>query len=149
MVMQVLVGSALYDALFNGRTGYRAHFRAAPVLGLAFNDDLIRAVRVHLDRRLPDQMMGRQLNAVCEDLGPARISKAFMLASLLPTLSKVWRCDKLIGKHGGITDLAIGVVGPGIRLDSDKRWAAFHRDQSEAWLDFKGAFIGDAAGYQI
>src|SRR4051794_14324803 len=44
-VVQFGLGAALYDWFFNGRMGYRAHFRAHYECGLKFNSQLIDALR--------------------------------------------------------------------------------------------------------
>jgi hypothetical protein len=40
-VIQFHVRAALFDWFFNGRSGYRAHFWADPLDGIAFNDQMV------------------------------------------------------------------------------------------------------------
>jgi hypothetical protein len=148
-VVQFAIGAALFDRFFNGRTGYRAHFRVHYECGLEFNSQLIEALRDILRKWLPDRIIGRNLDYRFRDVGEARIDKAFLIASLVPDLSKVWFCTKRIQSHGGIEDLATGLVGPRILLDGNSSWAAPYREDETAWLDIKGAFVGATGVYQV
>lgn len=147
-VVQFGVGAQLFDWFFNARTGYRAHFRGHYECGLGFNRQIIEALRLHLDARLPDVVFGRELNSVFADCGEAQIPKGFLMDSLTPGLSKVWFCTKRIQPDGAIEELPTGVVGPKILLDQGELWAAPCREDDSAWLDIKGAFLGKAGPYQ-
>ena len=146
--MQFSVTRDLFDEFFNARTGYRAHFRAHYECGLKFNAAIIGALRLELERKLPMVVQGRELDCTFQDCGPARISRDFLISSLVEDLSKIWFCGKLIQREGGIRDLPTGVVGPKILLSGGERWAAPNRDERDAWLDVKGAFLGAAGRYQ-
>jgi hypothetical protein len=147
VVVQFGVGAEVFDWFFNARTGYRAHFRANYMLGLKFNSEVIDALRGGL-ARLPDATPGRDLSGKFEDCGEVLIRRGFVLTSLVSDLSKVWFCAKRIQSGGGIELLPTGVVGPGLLLNGDVRWAAPYREQDSAWLDVKGAFIGESGLYQ-
>lgn len=147
-VLQFGVGAQLFDWFFNARTGYRAHFRVCYECGLMFNNQIIETLRLHLDGSLPIFVPGRELNSEFEDCGEAQIPKGFLIASLASDLSKVWFCTKRIGPSGEIELLPTGVVGPRILLDGEHSWAAPYRADNSAWLDVKGAFLGNAAPYQ-
>lgn len=147
-VVQFPVSAELFDWFFNARTGYRAHFRAHHECGLSFNAQIIETLRLSLDARVPQAVVGRQLTHLFQDCGEVQIAKTFLMSSLTPNLSKVWFCTKLIQRGGGIQDLPSGVVGPRILLDDDDSWAAPYRDDREAWLDVKGAFLGERGPYQ-
>ena len=147
IVVQFGVHPDVFDWFFNGRTGYRAHFRAHHTLGCDFNGQIIDAVRDRL-ARLPETIPGRDLDSQFEDRGEVLVSKNFVLTSLVPDLSKVWFCVKRIRTGGGIELLPTGVVGPPLLLNGDVRWAAPYREQESAWLDVKGAFIGESGLYQ-
>jgi hypothetical protein len=148
-VVQFGVGAALFDWFFNGRMGYRAHFRAQYRCGLKFNGELIDGLRGILDTELQDTVMGRELDDRFEDVGEAQIGKPFLIASLVPDLSKVWLCTKRIRSNGGIEFLPSGLVGPRILLGDDGlSWPAPYRDEDTSWLDIKGAFLGKAEVYQ-
>jgi len=147
-VVQFHVGTWLFDWFFNAKTGYRAHFRVQCESGLRFNNQIIRALRRLLDARLPEIVLGWHLNDRFEDCGQVQIPKTFLMNSLTPDLSKVWFCTKLIGRDCGIKDLPLGVVGPRILLNYNESWAAPSREDDKAWLEIKGAFLGEAGPYQ-
>ena len=76
--------------VLNARSGYRAHYRAS--------------VRQKCDQLLQVVVSGRDLDGQFEDCGPVEIQKTFLLASLVPRLSKVWVCTKRIRPFGGVDD---------------------------------------------
>lgn len=147
VVIQFAVGTDVFDWFFNARSGYRAHFRAHYSVGIEFNMRFINIVRDRL-MRLPDAVPGRQLNSMFQDCGKTMIEKSFVLASLVPDLSKVWFCTKLIQARGGVQLLPTGLTGPKLLLEGGIRWAAPYREEESAWLDVKGAFLGKGAAYQ-
>jgi hypothetical protein len=147
-VVQFAIGEKLFDWFFNGRTGYRAHFRAHHSCGIAFNGSLIEMARSRLVERTPDVILGRELNGEFEDLGEIEIPKRFLSASLVTNLSKVWFCTKRIGLSGGIQHVIPGLGGtPRIQLNEGCSWAAPYADSDSAWLDIKGAFLGRSGAY--
>jgi hypothetical protein len=91
---------------------------------------------------------GRELDDRFEDVGETQIGKPFLIASLVPEMSKVWLCTKRIRPNGGTEFLPSGLLGPRILLDRNGSWAAPYRDDDTSWLDIKGAFIGKAEAYQ-
>ena len=149
-VVQFHVGIDLFDCFFNARTGYRAHFRGHYKCGLRFESQIVEALRLRLDAKLPDIVCGRELSGKFEDCGRAQIPKSFLNASLARYryLSKVWFCTRRIRLGGGIEDLRPDVTGPKILLDEDDCWAAPYPEDASAWLDVKGAFIGESGLYQ-
>ena len=147
-VLQFGVGAQLFDWFFNARTRYRAHFRVRYEFGLKFNNQIIEALCLRLDATLPLCVPGRELNSEFEDCGKAQIPKSFVIASLVPDLSKVWFCTKRIQPSGEIERLPTGVVGPRILLDDEHSWAAPYRVDNDSWLDVKGAFLGCTGPYQ-
>jgi hypothetical protein len=82
-VVQFGLGTPLFDWFFNGRMGYRAHFRTHYEWGPKFNGQLIDALRGILDKELQDTVTGRELDGRFEDVGEARL----LIASLVPDLS--------------------------------------------------------------
>lgn len=75
------------------------------------------------------------------------ISKTFLKASLVPNLSKVWSCKRLIDKAA---EMPSGVVGErNIRLNKEETWVAFFQKDSDAWLEVKGAFLGSEGPYEL
>lgn len=149
VVVQFPVGLRLFDWFFNARTGYRAHFRTHRDAGLDFNRRIIEVLRSRLDVAVPVVVLGRQLDGDFKDCGPTRISKEFLMSSITQDLSKVWFCTELIGIDGGTTDLPTGIIGRRILLEHGTSWAAPYRDDLSAWLDVKGAFVGEAGPYQL
>jgi hypothetical protein len=149
-VVQFNVGAQLFDWFFNGRTGYRAHFRAHYACGLGFNSRIIEVLRRCLKARLGDIVRSRELNDEFQDCGGFQMRKDFLINSLEPDLSKVWFCTKRIRPDGGIEMLPTGVVGePRILLSGGDSWPAPYREGDAAWLDVKGAFLGQAGAYQV
>jgi hypothetical protein len=147
-VIQFHVGTELFDWFFNARTGYRAHFRSECTFGIDFNASMIDALRVCLQRQAPETIIGRHLLGQFDDGGPAVFTKGFLLESVVPDLSKIWCCSRLIGKRGGISDLLPGVAGPHILLEEGLPWAAPYRDEDAAWMEIKGAFLRASGPYQ-
>jgi hypothetical protein len=148
-VVQFSIGADVFDWFFNGRTGYRAHFRAHHMHGIVFNSQIIDAFRARL-AKLPDVISGRELDIEFEDHGPARLPRTFLLESLVTYLSKVWFCAKRIRPCGGMELLPIGLGGvPKLILDGDVRWGAPSPDDDSAWLNVKGAFLGKNGPYQL
>jgi hypothetical protein len=60
-VIQFRVTPQVFDWFFNGRSGYRAHFRAHPYCGLSFNSNLLESVRLRLDEILSPSISARRL----------------------------------------------------------------------------------------
>lgn len=114
---------------------------------MEFNGQILDAVRDRL-ARLPETIPGGDLDSQFEDRGEVLIPKSFVLTSLVSDLSKVWFCAKRIRTAGGTELLPTGVVGPPVLVDGDVRWAAPYRERESAWLEVKGAFIGESGLYQ-
>jgi hypothetical protein len=73
-----------------------------------------------------------------------------VVKSLDPELSKVWVCDTLIGNVGGVQNLIVSRSEPDLVFSSGcEPWRSLCADESNAWLDLKGAFIGDVGLYQL
>jgi hypothetical protein len=147
-IAQVHLGSNLFDWFFNARTGYRGKFRESWEAGVAFNAEIIEAIRTHVKGIADPTVMVRLLDASFEDCGYATVPVDRISDSLLPDLSKVWFCTKLIRQEGGTACLPLGLSGPRILLDRGDSWAAPYRDDSDSWLDIKGAFLGAEGPYQ-
>ncbi|MGF6606014.1 hypothetical protein OKW45_000914 [Paraburkholderia sp. WSM4175] len=109
-VVQFAVGVGLFDWFFNARTGYRAHFRGCYKRGLEFNKQIIEALRRCLDAKLPDIVIGRELNKNFEDCGETEIPRSLLMDSLVPHLSKVWFCTKLT-RPSQQRDSAVSTLG--------------------------------------
>jgi hypothetical protein len=147
-IIQFQVPTQVFDWFFNGRTGYRAHFRAHPDCGLIFESQLLEAVRVQLGNIVSFSVPARRLNSGFQDYGATVLTKSFMLSSLAPHLAKVWFCAKLIGLDGVVRDLPLGITGPKLLLHGGAEWVAPFRDPSDTWLEIKGAFLGKEGPYQ-
>jgi hypothetical protein len=114
-----------------------------------FNDEIVTEFSLILRTRLPEFTMGRELSSDFEDLGETQINKSFVLRSLTLTLSKIWLCVPRMRADGGIDTLPPGVGEPKIMVD-DTAWAGIYRDEADAWLDVKGAYIDDnGLAYQL
>lgn len=148
VVLQFHVGARLSDLFFNARTGYRAQFRSDLRTGLEYNRAFIDGLR-HAIGSLPDmEVSARLLTPTFEDGGPLIIRWERVLASLDRVLSKVWFCARLMNGKGHVHQLPTGVTGPHLRLNEQTTWVALTRDESDAWLDAKGAFLGSNGPYQ-
>jgi hypothetical protein len=148
VVLQFPVGEDLYDQFFNANTGYRAQFRRDWQTGLAYNRSIVTEMRSKLASFLPDEVLVRCLSSKFEDCGELTIPREKIYQSLDPDLSKVWFCGRLIVGDGTVVQLPSGATGPRLRLDEESTWAALARDESDAWLDVKGAFVGRDGPYQ-
>jgi hypothetical protein len=137
----------MFDWFCNARTGHLAQFRADWETGLAYNFAIIDALRQHV-RALPGSTVtGRRLSASFEDRGATTATVSQLVDLLEPRLSKVWFCTRLI-QDSGLVDLPLDLTGPRILLEEDNSWFAPYRDDFDAWLDVKGAFLGAAGAYQ-
>lgn len=147
-VVQFHVGANLFDWFANARTGYRAQFRHGWEIGLAFNRELVLALREVINEALPSVIAARELRGEFEECGRVEVTKSVFAASLTPDLSKVWFCTKLIGLNGGTSNLPSGLVGPRLTLSAGATWPAPYRDGADSWLELKGAFLGSEGPYQ-
>jgi hypothetical protein len=95
-VIQFHVGAALFDWFFNGRSGYRAHFWADPLDGIAFNDQMVSLIHAHVQVALPDSFIGCDLIGKFEGGAKTVLGKEVVLESLVPALSKLWWCARRI-----------------------------------------------------
>jgi hypothetical protein len=141
-VVQFCLGAHLFDWLFNGRAGYRAHYLAGPEFGERFNNRVADALLSDLKERLPDTICARSIGAGFSDLGPARMSKDFLVRSLGGGVSKLWVCSERIRADGGVEHLPHAAVGqPRLLLQDGRTWPALGHDDAAAWVDLKGGFV--------
>jgi hypothetical protein len=147
-VIQVRIGTQLFDWFFNGRTGYRARFRIGWQTGLAYNATLIESLRHRLRRRSDRTVRCRHLNARFEDVGEIFIPRDQVMHSLDPRWAKVWFCTVLLSHDGAQRSPQLGLEGPRITLDDGASWAAPWPVDDDAWLEIKGAFLGRHGLYQ-
>jgi hypothetical protein len=147
-IIQFHVGQQLYDWFLNAHTGYRAQFRISWICGQAYNAELVQMLRDELRRDLESKIEVRCLDSF-EDIGCKRVPRNRILSSLVPELSKVWICTRLIGLDGNISDLPFSLSGPRLVFNEDESWAAPYVSESAAWLDLKGAFLGVCGPFQI
>jgi hypothetical protein len=135
-VVQFRVERDVYDWFFNARTGYRAHYRASPEAGIAFNGEIVEALRDVLAEHLPPTVRTVEIDIGMQRLGGARVPSVQFLHTLDPKLSKVWWG---VTPVGGGDERAPGVTGPKLRVGGGKWWRAFLMEP-DGWLDLKGAF---------
>lgn len=148
-IIQFHVGQQIFDWFFNAHTGYRAQFRHRWEDGQAHNVELVYQLRDELKSIEQKEITARRLNALFEDCGTVRSHGNRILDSLDPELSKVWFCKKLIRPEGGISILRVDLSGPRLTFNDYDSWGAPYAQESDAWLDLKGAFLGDTGLYQI
>lgn len=147
-VLQFHIGVVLSDQFFNSKSGYRAHFRQDWRIGLSYNEGLIALLRTETQSRLAEEVEVRLLSPTFDDCGALRVHRSDIFTSLDPGLSKVWFCARLISPSGRIVELPTGTVGPRLLLEDGTSWATVSRDDCDAWLDIKGAFLGSGRLYQ-
>lgn len=148
-VAQFWVGSKLFDWFFNCENGYRAQYRAAPEIGLRFNDTIIAEARQLFLGLLPPVTTVRILTSGFEDAGEEKVATRAWSESLRPGLSKLWMCGVLIQTDGSQpTSLPTGLDGARIGVGLAYEWASISRIEADAWLEIKGAFGGSGGYYQ-
>jgi hypothetical protein len=149
-VVQFPIGEELFDLFFNARTGYRAQFRYGWENGAAENAHLVTVLRTEIEACRQVQFSCRRLSQSFDDVGAMTAALQDIVKSLDPTLSKVWVCDRLIRKGGGLQDLNVSRSEPDLVFNNKcEPWRSLCADESNAWLDLKGAFMGDAGLYQL
>jgi hypothetical protein len=116
---------------------------------IRFQHRVIDAVRQKCDQLLRPVLSGRDLSAQFEDCGSVEMPKTFLLASVVPRLSKVWMCSKRIRISGGVDELPMNVGAEPKILTDAAPWPSMYRDEVDAWLDVKGAFVGIGSPYQL
>lgn len=149
LTLQFHIGEALSDQFFNSTSGYRAQFRIDWRRGYDYNRRMIEQLRSIVMLRMPSAVPGRRLTNTFDDCGAMTVTRDQAYASLDPDLSKVWFCGRLVLGDGRMQQLPAGVTGPRLRLLNGSSWAAIARDDSDAWLDIKGAFLGVNGCYQL
>ncbi len=149
VVIQIPVGATLFNWFFNGRTEYRAHFRAGVECGLRFNNEIIKALRQLFDGKMNHEIHGRRIIGRFEDGGQVKFPKAFAMTSLSPELSKISYCTKLIGRNEVSPLPQDFFLYPAKILLKNQKWTALLQDDADAWLNVFGAFVGqDGRTYQ-
>jgi hypothetical protein len=147
-VIQFPIGQQLFDWFFNAHSGYRAQFRSGWQIGHSYNAELVAALRMDLGA-LQERLTSRLLSSSFNDIGPRLVGSGEVIRPMEPDLSKVWFCKQLIGQDGVVTDLRIDFAGPRLIFDEYDSWAAPVADDKNAWLELKGAFVGDVGFYQL
>jgi hypothetical protein len=148
-VIQFWTGSKLFDWFFNGENGYRAQYRAGTDTGLAYDDMIVVGARRLLLGLLPPVITVRVLTAGFHDAGAENVATREWSRSLQPSLSKTWMCGALIQTDGAQpTSLPVGIDVARIDVGLTDHWASISRIDADAWLEIKGAFVGDRTFYQ-
>jgi hypothetical protein len=121
------VAAALFNQLFNGRRGYRAHFWVDPETGNEFNRMIISRLLEEL-AKIPPTVPGYDRTR-SRNFREVQIEKSFILDSLRPDLAKIW--------------LTCGVISgvPRIAVANDKSWRSFLYGETDGWISLKGAFV--------
>jgi hypothetical protein len=148
-ILQIRVGTCLFDWFFNARTGYRAHFKKSPETGLKFNDAIVQMTVSTINAKASQTLDITLIDVNYKIIGTSKIPCEQFLLSFVPTLSKIWLCALLI-EPKQIKQLPLGATGPKIRVSfPDNYWLAFYQESdADAWLELKGAFCGTCGLYQ-
>ena len=126
VTLQFHIGETLSDYFFNAVTGYRGKFRRGWQCGLRYNRILIEGV-----------------GAILAECNKAKF--AARVAGLVPDLSKVWFCGRLIGADGRVTALAFGVTARReLRLNDNMCWASIWRAEQDALWSTYGVKMAPA-----
>jgi len=147
-VVQFHVGRDISDWFFNGRAGYRAHFRAGVADGLAFNEQLVEAIRSDLESRLAPVTPGLpDVDCHYALIKRTGVSRADFLQSLDLGLAKVWFCGRHIDTDQiASRDITTSLSGPRLVLSGGEEWSGV--EQEDGWLEVKGAFVGHGPPFQ-
>jgi hypothetical protein len=170
-ILQFPVLPVLYDWFFNARSGYRSRFWIGPKTGLAFNAEIMAALKHAVGQHLASIVEARRIEVIVEngsrtekDTGTIDISREEIMKSLWPIASKIWVCERLYSRgDGSITDIGFAVLSDAERnlpKLAVTRWAEAINPETKqrgegqrapyptvdaAWLDIKGGFL-DANG---
>lgn len=138
--LQVWAGEALFNQFFNGRSGYRAAFWQHYKCGLRMNNIIINEARRSIVGKMPKIL-------TCVTLGIGGVAgdsvavvRSTFLASLEPYVAKVWWCENLIQDERRIEQLLPSLTGGG--RAGPKLWPTVEADDTKAWLEIKGRFLG-------
>ncbi|WP_417729067.1 hypothetical protein [Roseovarius sp.] len=143
-VVQVPVTPPLFDWFFSGRSGYRAHYWVGCAEGEAFNDKIVDALKQKLLALGPAHVSATILGKGFVALRGEMMPLSTLAGTLMPGLAKTWLCGRLITPEGMVVENLTGSI-PRLNL-TNKKWPAFYQD--DAWLELKGAFVGDGEPFQ-
>jgi hypothetical protein len=148
-VIQFPIGSALFDWLFNGRTGYRAQFRIGSENGLLQNAHIISELSAQLSLSASQQIVAHRFTSDFQYKEPLPCTIGQVVASLDPKLSKIWACERLIGEDGKVQDVFVSRTGPKLAFVDSEPWSSLYPEDTAGWLDVKGAFMSPNGAYQL
>lgn len=165
-IVQFQVEPGVYDWFFNARTGYRAQYWKAPEDGQRFNNACVSALVETLPGNPQETAIVRRIEVVIDgdsreehDTGQSDISPELFFRSLNSGESKLWICERRMGKDGhdpehiGLPTLVASARGPKLAVP---RWQFAQNPKTgeigeglrapyplaeHAWLDLKGAFL--------
>ena len=140
-VIQFQLGKPLFDWFFNGTTGYRAQFRIGYAHGLAMNAQLIGEMATDLARYSATDIVVHKYTRefIYKKSIASKVGR--IAATLNPTLSKVWACEKLIRNTGQVEQLFVSRTGPKLIMPEGDAWSSLYPEDADGWLDVKGAFV--------
>lgn len=148
-VVQFPVGTLLFDWLFNGTTGHRAQFRIGRANGLASNARLVSQLAAELERFAATETMIHRFTSEFVYKESALGTIGQVVATLIPKLSKVWACERLISSTGNAESLFVSRTGPKLLIPATEPWSSLYAEDGAGWLDVKGAFVpADGQPYQ-
>ncbi len=144
-VFQFPIDNLIFDILFNGRSGYRAHYLVSREAGRSFNSKIINIIVSKLDT-YSDLMQIRKIDKFYNDLGMVGVRKSKILESLNNVLAKVSFSTSVMDSQKGVRNLLYMPPEGEIIVDKERRWMQIWPE--ETWLDIKGAFLGMGGPYQ-
>lgn len=140
-IVQFPLGTLLFDWFFNSTTGYRAQFRIGRANGLTRNAQLIGELAAELGCFAETDIVIHRYTSefAYKESNQGKVSR--VAATLDVKLSKVWTCDRLIGKAGQIENLRVSHTGPKLLMPDTAPWSSLYPEDADGWLDVKGAFF--------
>lgn len=163
-IVQFEIDSDIYDWFFNARTGYRAQFWVSPETGTNFNRNIISALKILLETKLPQDVEVRLIQSAFDghsredyDVGGDTVPRDSIIKSLDPSVSKIWICERKIRNDTGMMqDFSLAlfrgndphlcvprwkdIKNPNTRQIGEGQRAPYP-DKKYAWLDLKGGFV--------
>lgn len=150
-VVQVPVGTELFEKFFNSSNGYRAMFRRGRRIGSATNAGLIDVVRSLLSSHLPKSIGAILVRKVRDGLqlaGHQNMPLSTFLRSLDPSLAKVWYATEEITSES-IRWLSSGVSDSKIDVGLEHTWSKIEQNAGDCIIEVKGAFVGSCGLFQV
>ncbi|MBU1360911.1 MAG: hypothetical protein KKC79_09330 [Gammaproteobacteria bacterium] len=140
-MVQFQLEKSLFDWFFNATTGYRAQFRIGRANGLAMNAHLICELASELAHFADADIALHRYTSEFAYKESTQDKVCRVATTLDPRLSKVWVCEKLIGRTGQIEQLFVSRTGPKLNMPETVSWSSLYPEDAYGWLEVKGAFV--------